>query len=197
LDLLGGYRYLRLDDQLRIHEDLTSLDPITPGTFDITDSFDTENQFHGGEMGLLFEVQRRRWSLELLTKVAIGTTQKVVTINGSTTSDENGDVVTDPGGLLAQRTNIGTHEHNEFSAVPELGITLGYQLTRHTRLSVGYSLIYWSSVARAGDQIDLDVNPNLIPPEVVPFTGPERPEFNLVESDFWAHGLTAGVDVRW
>jgi hypothetical protein len=197
LDLLGGYRYLRLDDQLRIHEDLTSLDPLTPGTFDITDSFDTENRFNGGEIGLLFEVQRRRWSLELLTKVAIGTTQKVVTINGSTTSDENGDVVTDPGGLLAQRTNMGTHELNEFSAVPELGITLGYQLTRHTRLSVGYTLLYWSSVARAGDQIDLDVNPNLIPPEVVPFAGPERPEFTLVESDFWAHGLTAGVDVRW
>jgi hypothetical protein len=197
LDLLGGYRYLRLDDQLRIHEDLTSLDTTTPGTFDITDNFETENRFNGGEIGLLFEVQRRRWSLELLTKIAIGTTQKVVTINGSTTSDENGDVVTDPGGLLAQRTNMGTHEFDEFSAVPELGIALGYQLTRHTRLTVGYTLIYWSSVARAGDQIDLDVNPNLIPPEVVPFAGPERPEFTLVESDFWAHGLTAGVDIRW
>lgn len=197
LDLLGGYRTLRLEDRLRIHEDLTSLDTTTPGTFDITDSFDTENRFHGGEIGLLFEVQRRRWSLELITKIALGTTQKKTTIDGTTTSDEGGDVVTETGGLLAQRTSIGTHEHNAFSAVPELGITLGYQLTRHTRLSVGYSLIYWSSVARAGDQIDLDVNPNLIPPEVTPFAGPERPRYQLVESDFWAHGLTAGVDIRW
>ncbi len=197
LDILGGYRYLLLDDQLRIREDLTSLDTSTPGTFDITDSFDTENRFHGGEIGLMFEMQRRRWSLELLTKIALGTTQEIVTINGATVSDEGGDVVTDPGGLLAQRTNIGTHKQNQFTAVPELGVTLGYQLTRHTRLSVGYSMIYWSRVARAGDQIDLDVNPNLLPPEVTPFAGPERPRFNLVESDFWAHGLTAGVDVRW
>lgn len=197
LDLLGGYRTLRLEDQLRIRENLTSLDTTTPGTFDISDSFDAENRFHGGEIGLLFEVQRQRWSLELITKLALGTTQQTVTIDGATTSDEGGDIVTETGGLLAQRTNIGTHEHNTFSAVPELGVTLGYQLTRHTRLSVGYSLIYWSGVARAGDQIDLDVNPNLIPPEVTPFTGPQRPRYQLVESDFWAHGLTAGVDIRW
>jgi hypothetical protein len=197
LDILGGYRYLLLDDQLRIQEDLTSLDTTTPGTFDITDAFDAENRFNGGEIGLLFEIQRRRWSLELLTKIALGTTQQAVTINGTTTSDEAGDVVTDPGGLLAQRTNIGMHEQNVFTAVPELGVTLGYQLTRHTKLTVGYTLIYWSSVVRAGDQIDLDVNPNLLPPEVVPFAGPERPRFDFVESDYWAHGLTAGVDVRW
>lgn len=197
LDILGGYRYLLLDDQLRIHEDLTSLDTTTPGTFDITDAFDAENRFNGGEIGLLFEIQRRRWSLELLTKVALGTTQQTVTINGTTISDEGGDVVTDPGGLLAQRTNIGVHEQNVFTAVPELGVTLGYQLTRHTKLTVGYTMIYWSRVVRAGDQIDLDVNPNLFPPEVTPFAGPERPRFDFVESDFWAHGLTAGVDVRW
>lgn len=197
LDLLGGYRYLRLDDHLQITERLDSLDTTTPGTFDISDSFDTENRFNGGEIGLLFEVQRRRWSIELLTKIALGTTQQVVTINGQTTSDEGGDVVTEPGGLLAQRTNMGTFEANQFSVVPELGVTLGYQLTQHTRLTVGYTLIYWSGVARAGDQIDLDVNPNLLPPETVPFTGPARPEFNLVESDFWAQGLNAGVDIRW
>ncbi len=32
-------------------------------------------------------------------------------------------------GLLAQRTNIGTYDRDQFTMVPEFGLTLGYQLT--------------------------------------------------------------------
>ena len=37
LDIIGGYRSMQLDDQLRIRESLTSLDSTAPGTFDISD----------------------------------------------------------------------------------------------------------------------------------------------------------------
>ena len=73
--------------------------------------------------------------------------------------------------------------------VPELGATLGYLLTAHLRATVGYTFMYVSRVARPGDQIDLDLNPSLLPPEAEPFTGPLRPAFAVRDTDFWAQGL--------
>ena len=52
VDLLLGYRFLRLDDRLAVREQLTSTDPALPGAFLVQDQFDTMNQFHGGELGL-------------------------------------------------------------------------------------------------------------------------------------------------
>jgi hypothetical protein len=81
--------------------------------------------------------------------------------------------------------------------VPEFGATVGYQLTRRLRATLGYSLIYWGNVVRPGDQIDLDVNPNLLPPENVPFSGALRPQFQFVQTDYWVHGLSYGAEFRW
>ena len=58
------------------------------------------------------------------------------------------------GGLLAQSTNIGHYSQDNFAVVPELDLNLGFQFTRHTRVVVGYDCLYWSKVARAGEQID-------------------------------------------
>jgi hypothetical protein len=52
-------------------------------------------------------------------------------------------------------------------------------------------------VVRPGGQIDLDVNPDLLPPEAVPFTGAARPQFVFHETDYWAQGISAGLDYRW
>ena len=84
--------------------------------------------------------------------------------------------------------------------VPELGATLGYQMTRRLRVTAGYSAIYWGSVVRPGDQVDLDVNPLLLPPEQatpVVANGALRPQFQFVETDYWVQGLSFGADFRW
>ena len=197
LDLLVGYRYLHLDEDLVIREDLQSLNPIAPTEFDITDAFDTENSFHGAEIGLLLEYERCRWSLEVLAKVALGNSHQIARINGDTTITTYGVPDDYLGGILAQRTNIGEYGDDDFAVVPEVGITLGYQLTCRLRATFGYSFIYWSDVARPGEQIDTRLNPNLFPPEQVPFSGPLRPQFVLHDTDFWAQGLNFGVDYRW
>src|SRR5207253_2324930 len=91
--------------------------------------------------------------------------------------------VTAAGGLLAQSTNIGNHSRDSFAVVPELGVTLAYQVTSGVKLSVGYSALYLSEVVRPGDQIDPGVNPNLVPAfaggAVLPPLpgGPRRPGF--------------------
>ncbi len=184
-DVLYGLRWTSLDESLQVTEDLQELTGTTPplgDDLDVFDRFATENNFLGGEIGYETEWQYRRWSLNLLSKVAIGNTRQQVDINGETSID-NGAPLT--GGLLTQRYvhpgddgipgnaddfvvgNIGSYERDEFSMIPELGLTMGYNLTQRLKLTAGYTLIYWSNVVRPGDQIDLDVNANLIPREGV------------------------------
>lgn len=197
IDILGGYRYMQLDEGLRIREDLTSLNAQNPGTSIVQDSFRTHNDFNGGELGAVWQWEDMRWSLELLAKLAIGATRQEVTIAGNTVLSENGFTQSLPGGLLAQRSNIGRYARKEFTMIPELGATLGFRVTKRLRLTAGYTLVYWSSVVRPGDHVDLDLNPNLFPPEVIPFVGPLRPTFAWNATDFLAHGMNAGVDYRW
>ena len=80
--------------------------------------------------------------------------------------------------------------------VPELGINLGFDLTRQLRLVGGYSLIYWSAVARTGDQIDLNLTPPQFPPPQNA-TASRFPEFRFAMSDYWAQGLNLGLDFRF
>lgn len=197
LDFLLGYRFLRLDDRVGVIENLISRDTANPGAFLLRDGFDTRNEFNGGEFGWMWHVQRCRWSLDLLSKIALGVTRSRVNIAGSTATTQAGVTTVAPGGLLAQRTNIGTYRRDDFAVVPELGATLGYQVTPRLRALVGYSFIYWSRVARAGDQIDREVNPNLLPPEAVPLVGPLRPAFAYHYTDLWVQGVNFGIDYRW
>jgi hypothetical protein len=133
-----------------------------------------------------------------LTKLALGNVHQRVDIQGQTTSTRGGQASTTlTGGLLAQRTNIGHYSRDELAVVPELGANIGYHLTPRLQATLGYTFIYWSRVVRPGDQIDLEVNPDLLPPEADPFTGPLRPQFVFRTTDFWAQGLQAGLDYRW
>ena len=96
-------------------------------------------------------------------------------------------------------TNIGHYTQDNFAVVPELDLKLGFQFTRHTRLVVGYDVLYWSNVARAGEQIDRTVNSTLLPNSGVL---PRRaiwpgPQFTFQETGFWAQGINVGVDCRW
>jgi len=80
-------------------------------------------------------------------------------------------------------------------------LTLGYDLTPRLKATVGYTLLYWTNVARPGDQIDLNVDPRQFPPvnplQPPPPTATAQPAFALHTSDFWAQGLNVGLDYRF
>lgn len=197
-DMLLGYRFLRLDDEVNITEDLVSTDTSQPaGAFIVRDGFQTENQFHGVDFGSSLRFCKGCFTLDLLSKLALGNVHSVVTVNGSTVITQNGQAETFEGGLLAQRTNIGTHEFNQFAAVPEIGATVGYQINPCWRLTFGYSFIYWSRVVRAGDVINTDLNPNLLPPEDPAVTTHLRPDLRFCYADFWAQGMNFGIEGKW
>lgn len=198
-DMLLGYRTLTLDEQLSIDDNvLGGPGSAAPNARIIQrDIFRTENEFNGAQLGLSGNIQRCRWTLQGLMKVGIGNTQSVVNIAGSTTTvDANGAVANGPGGVLALPSNIGRYEQNKFTVIPEIDVTLAYNVTPCLRATIGYTLIFWGNVCRPGDQIDLAVNPNQFFPPQQP-VGLLDPSFAFNSTSFWAQGINAGLEYRF
>jgi hypothetical protein len=196
VDLLGGYRFLHLNEGVGINETETGVGPNSPvpvgTTIVVNDSFHTSNQFHGGELGIDAEFRHCCWYVDVLAKVALGGTREGVSIIGNTSFNGGPPA---PGGVLALPTNSGSFHRDDFAVVPEVGLRIGYQVTECLRAFVGYTFIYWSDVVRPGDQIDLAVNPSQFPPGHL--AGAARPAFAFHDSDFWAQGLSFGVELRY
>jgi hypothetical protein len=197
IDLIAGYRHLDLDESVTIREYLTVTDPAGPvpagTTFDIFDSFRTQNDFDGFDFGFGWEWCRGKLGLNALTKVAFGQVRRRTEIRGFTDITLPTQPVTNyTGGLLALPSNIGNYDETDFTVVPEVGFNLSYQLSCKMRLNFGYSLIFFPEVLRPGGVIDLDVDPRQLPPPIV--TDSDRPEYKNYLDDFWAQGFNVGVE---
>jgi hypothetical protein len=200
LDLLTGFRYVALDENLSVTENLLVLSGADAGSrINLVDSFSTHNNFYGGQLGADFEIRRGRWSLDLLAKVALGDTHEVTHISGNTLFTTGNMSVLQPGGLLALPTNIGRFSKDRFGVIPEGGVKLGYQLTPHLRAFVGYSFLYWNEVARPGQEIDRVINTSQLPSVLGPgmLKGPARPAYTGATTDFWAQGVNVGLEFKY
>lgn len=201
LDGYVGWRLLGLNESLSMTENLAVTNSTNPNlptgsTFLVNDRFGTSNLFNGAQVGLFGEYRVGRWFANVRNSIALGGTQQVVNISGSTISQGPGiPATTGQGGLLAQSSNIGTHTRSMVSWVEEIGFHVGYQFTPHIGAFVGYNFLYWSSVVRPAEQIDRVVNPNLIPPATG--GGPSRPEFSFNGANFWVQGIDFGVRILW
>jgi hypothetical protein len=208
VDLVGGFRYLNLQEGLIITENTEVTNPHAVGGLmfsarQVLDGFSTANNFYGGQIGLRGEVWRGRLFANARALVALGTTHEQVSIAGDTLTVWSPGQAAEwaLGGLLAKRTNIGGYSRDCFSAVPEVGFHAGYQIGAHLRAYAGYTLLYWSDVARPGDEIDLVVNPaqvrtakqygGTLPPALA------RPAFSFNGTDFWAQGIDFGLELRF
>ena len=197
LEYLWGYRYAELNDGLRMSESTLLLSPVAQGaTISLFDQFDTANEFHGGEFGFVKQWQSAPCVFsELVAKVALGSTQSNVEVSGETTSTVGGSSNLAPGGLLAQASNIGQREKQSFSAIAELGFNLRRRFTPQVVGTFGYTFMYWSEVARAGDQLDLAINTTQIPPGTL--SGEARPAPRLDTTSFWAQGISVGLEAAF
>lgn len=191
VDLIGGYQYTRIQDDLSMHSNTVELagGSFPVGTmFSFRDKFSVGNDFNGIPLGLMIEFQRGPWVISALGKVGLGAMHQNVSIQGSSSLSSN--PTSYEGGVFAQPTNIGSHSRNEFTWVPELGISLGYQVTPNCRLTLGYSAMYWSNVALAGDQVDRVVNTTQLLGGSL--SGPARPAASIHDTSYWIHGLQCG-----
>jgi hypothetical protein len=203
LEMLIGFRYLDLKEELNIGQHTTFL-PNAPvnagGEIDQADQFATRNHLYAGQLGLRAEACWNGLLLGLVGKLAMGANEETVNIAGvSRFAPASGTALVSPGGLLAVPTNSGHFTRSPFAVVPELGVQLGYQLSRHVRFFAGYTFLYWSTVVRPGNQIDRVLNPMQVPVVGPPglLTGPARPAFSFHESDFWAQGGNFGLEFRY
>jgi hypothetical protein len=206
-DVLGGFRSLYLNESLAISD---IQNPVVPGFVNFMgapvdaltlvidlDRFRTHNVFYGGQLGGRLTWQEDQLGVSIVGGVALGATQQLAFVNGATVLFAPGArPVAAAGGILAQPSNIGRWYHTSFSVVPEVGLDCGYQVTPWLRASIGYTLVFWSGVARPGNQIDRTVNPSQVPIDATFGQGggparPAPPPFH--ESDFWAQGISFGL----
>lgn len=197
LDALVGYRFVRLTDTLTIQE-VDTLAVPAGAVLAFNDDFRSYNTFHGGQVGLAGRADCGAWSVAGVAKVAVGNMHQEVRIAGrSAVAADGGSAGTPgPGGFLALGSNAGTYSRDRVAVVPEVGLTGGYQVARHLRVTAGYSALYLSNVVRAGEQIDPVINPALLPP-ALPGASPLRPAFTFRDTDAWVHGFNLGLEVRW
>ena len=197
LDGVAGYRYQRLMDRLSVDESFQSLDVASGfdngAWIDRFDDFASENEFHGGEFGLIGRWWGCRWALQALGKVAVGGTRTTASVDGLTVVTVDSESTAYPGSVLALPSNMGRYAQSQFAAAGELGVRVEYALTKQCRVSFGYTFIYWSSVARVTDSIDVVVDPSQLPPDANPAA--VRPSFAFRDTDFWAQGLNAGLQI--
>ena len=207
VSLLGGFRYLQLDEGLGITES-SQVSPALPAgsplfggsTIAIADQFDTHNYFYGGQIGAQAEICWGCLFVDVLGKVALGATHEVVDIHGATViTSPGGTRAVTPAGFLASESNSGHFTRDVFAVVPEFGINVGCQITTNLRAFVGYTFLYWSSVLRPGDQVDVGLSGTRIPTDTRfnPGAGPARPAVLLRGQDFWAQGINFGLEFRY
>lgn len=202
--LVGGFRFLQLRETYTI---ATSSPYIAPNPADIwntTDNFDARNRFYGLQAGIRAAYDKGPWVIGLAGKVALGTMQQRMSINGFLeTNDFNdyGATQTFPGGYYALPSNSGDHSRSAFAVVPEVGINVGYRLTPQLTAFMGYSFLYASNVVRPGDQVNRTINTTQnvawAGDTTLHPSGPAQPSFNFDTTDFWSQTLSIGVALRF
>jgi hypothetical protein len=201
IKVLSGYRYYHYDSNLVITENLLVLpntqQPLVPGTtIFVQDRFRTNNEFHGGELGLQGYIQKNCWWVDGLTKVAIGSNRRTVVIGGETVNNvPNVGTASFVGGLLTSEvTNIGRYRDTDAVMIPEFRFGMGRAITCNCAVRAGYNLIIWPDVMRASDALPpgLRVDPRNLPP-VQPGGGPDPRFPGFDGSALFAHGMDLAI----
>ncbi len=199
INLLGGYRYVELDEKLTITANSNLFTTTTfndssgnvlatagPGsTITMVDQFGTKNQFNGGQIGSDFQYLLGRWIFRGAAKLGIGDMHEVVNVNGYTNVfPSGGNPISLIGGNYAT-IQIGRYSNDQFALVPEGQLSVGYAITPWISSHIGYNFLFLSNVVRPGDQIDNSYN------------GINHPNVPMATSTFWSQGLTLSLQFQY
>ncbi len=203
-ELIGGFRYLQLREDYAITTSSPTIPPYIPDIWNTSDQFNARNRFYGLQVGLRAAYDSGPWVGTGVVKLGVGSMQQRVSVSGQLDTNDftnNGPVQTYPSGYFALPTNSGNHTQNQFAAIADIGLSLGYRLTPVATVYAGYSFLYLSNVVRPGAQINRNINPSYSvayggEPPAKP-AGPAQPTFGFSTTDFWAQSLTIGFAYRF
>jgi hypothetical protein len=199
--LLGGYRFYGYDSRLAIESTSTDIAGAGAGSFENRrDVFTSDNEFHGGEIGVRARFTQQACWFDSSFKLAIGGHTRRVTINGaSVIAPVNMPVEFYEGGLYTSSdTNIGNYSDSRVRLIPEFRLGFGVYLTPNWVIRGGYTAIVWSGVARAADGLppNLEVDPRNIPG--IAGVGGVSPYFQGIGgSELVANGLDLGFEYNY
>jgi hypothetical protein len=189
-----GYRYYSYNENLRIDQNIQPTSSnFVPGTqITSSDHFATRNIFNGVDVGLRQEFYWNNFSFEVLTKIAMGTMDARVSVNGSQVVNVPGSSpVINNVGVLALGSNSNVFNRNHMQILPELGLTAKWQVCNCLQFRVGYSLLLLNGIARAGNQVNTAINPVNFSPGATG-ASPNQPTFTFHNSDAWMQTLNFG-----
>lgn len=198
VDGLFGTRCYQYSERLDIRKTVYPLGAqFTPGTSIVcNDSIEAENEFCGAVLGFDCQTDFCGFTFSARPSVAVGIMENRVNREGITIINVLGNTpLVYPGGTYNLNSNLGEVSSRDWTAIPSLDLRVSKQVVEHLRLSVGYSGTYFPSLARAGEQIDQRVNPNLIPPAIP--GGPPLPAPLLERNSAILHGFTLGAEFRF
>lgn len=186
-----GPRFYHLDDDLQFDERFAT---NAGNQFALHDFFGTENSFLGAEVGLQSRLQKGRLSLNVGVQLAVGATRQELEIRGQNMAIVNGNLIQGNTGFYTQNSNSGSSDRTRFSVIPAFDLQLGWKLKSGWQANIGYQLMYWTNVLRAGEQVDPHLDPAFFGQ---PIQNPNQPTRLYHESDYVAHGLSFGIERRF
>jgi hypothetical protein len=174
----AGYRFGYLAEDLTAR---TATLSAGSGSARFLDHVGTNNQFHGGQLGLTGGFRTDRWTFDLAGEIALGSVFSTSNLTGSTVDGAG----LSPGGIFARPANSGREESNRFAVLPTVSASVSRQFSDHGKLFVGYTLHYLTDVLRPGSVLGPTGDPNGLGLALVrtPTT-----------ADFWVQGVNLGVE---
>ena len=211
LSMLVGFRHIGLIETLGVKSTILQLQPnilsfvgvpINMGDRIFTrDSFRASTNFYGPQIGGKVSFSKNRFGVDFIGKVALGDSQEIYSLNGSTTliPAAGGGNTTVPGGILVQSTNSGRYFRDCFAVAPEANLNLHYDVTSWARINLGYTFLFISNVARPGLAVDRTIDPGRVPSDQSFGLGTttNSPGFIFRDAAYWAQGINLGLSVRY
>ncbi len=222
LDALVGVRFAQLEESLTQISTSTFLGqsgvPLPPSfgpfpaslgvdngngaTLNILDKFHVLNQFYGGQIGLRSNFRWNRWLFNGTYKLGFGDMHSTVDVFGNTTLTRGDSVPltgSQLGGVYANAQNISRLHRDTFSLLPEVNLKIGYQITEHVQIFVGYTFFYMNNVVRPGLVRPITLQPGLIPisPSYGQVVGVLPAINNFQTTDFYAQGVSFGFQFKY
>ena len=192
IDLLYGYQYMGFGEDLSIFSTSTSQDedfaPVG-SILTVFDSFDVQNEFHGGQLGIASSYREGCWSFKSLMKIGFGSLRRTARLQGQTTTTLDGSTAVDPNGLLVRSTNAGQYKDHAFAWAPELDFTLGWQRWPMFDVTFGYHIAALTDALQVSGTIDPTLAVNLADPPL----GQQRPAAAFRYNTFYVQGIHFGL----